>query len=169
MTSPSPRFSEPSALSEEHHLDGFASGVSSLDRWLLEYARISQAARTGRTFVAVDQEQSSRVVVYYSLAAGQVARGDAARRVAKGVPRHPVPVVVLTRLAVDASVQGIGLGTWVLRDALLRIKASAEQVGIRAVVVHASSPSAREFYESRGFDPSPSDPLNLQLLLKDVR
>jgi GNAT superfamily N-acetyltransferase len=164
LSSPSPRFSEPSALGEEHLLEGFACGVVGLDRWLLEYARISQAARTGRTFVVVDRQQSSRVIAYYSLAAGQVQRGEASRRVA-----NPVPVVVLTRLAVDESVQGVGLGTWVLRDSLLRAKASAEQVGIRAVVVHASNPQARAFYESRGFDPSASDPLNLQLLLKDVR
>lgn len=169
MSSPSPRFSEPSALGEEHLLDGFACGVVGLDRWLLEYARISQAARTGRTFVVVDRQQSSRVVAYYSLAAGQVQRSEASRRIAKGMPRHPVPVVVLTRLAVDESVQGVGLGTWVLRDSLMRAKASAEQVGIRAVVVHASNPPARAFYESRGFDPSASDPLNLQLLLKDIR
>jgi GNAT superfamily N-acetyltransferase len=169
LSSPSPRFPEPSALGDEHLLDGFASGVSALDRWLLEYARISQAARTGRTFVVVDRQQSSRVVAFYSLAAGQVQRSDAAPRVAKGAAKHPVPVVVLTRLAVDESVQGIGLGSWVLRDSLLRAKASAEQVGIRAVVIHASSSRARAFYESRGFDPSASDPLNLQLLLKDIR
>jgi GNAT superfamily N-acetyltransferase len=163
------RFDDPVPLREEHRLEGFSCGRKSLDHWLIDYARISQAARTGRTFVVADARSAMRVVGYYCLAAGHIRREEAHERVAKGVPRHPVPVVVLTRLAVDRAVQGIGLGTWMLRDALLRVRGSAEDLGIRAVIVHASDSTAREFYESRGFVPSPTDPLNLQLLLKDIR
>lgn len=163
------RFADPEPLRDTHALDGFSCGDEGLDRWLLEFALVAQAARTGRTFVAVDRRQDSRVVAYYTLAAGQIRREDAEPRVAMGISLHPVPVVVLARLAVDGSVHGAGLGNWMLRDALLRVKGSAENLGIRAVIVHASSEAARDFYESRGFAPSPTDPLNLQLLLKDIR
>ncbi len=164
-----PRFADPVPLREGHRLEGFSCGRTELDHWLADYAQISQAARTGRTFVVTDAQSAMRVVGYYSLAAGQVRREEAHERVAKGVPRHPVPVVVLTRLAVDSTVQGMGVGTWMLRDALLRVKASSENLGIRAVIVHASNEDAKAFYEARGFAPSPTDPLNLQLLLKDIR
>lgn len=80
-----------------------------------------------------------------------------------------MPAVLLARLAVDRSVQGRGLGAWLLRDAMLRALAAAESVGIRVLMVHAIDDAARRFYERHGFEASPTDPLNLQLLMKDLR
>ena len=87
----------------------------------------------------------------------------------KGQARHPVPAVLLARLAVDASVQSRGLGSFLLRDALLRAASAAERIGIRVVLVHALDARARAFYERWGFEPSPSDPLTLQLLISDIQ
>jgi predicted N-acetyltransferase YhbS len=89
--------------------------------------------------------------------------------VAKGIPNHPVPVVLLARLAVDRRFQGRGVGKGLLRDALLRSLAAAEVVGIRAVLVHAKDQHAADFYGQFGFAPSPTDPLHLMLLMKDLR
>ncbi len=85
------------------------------------------------------------------------------------MPRHPIPVILLARLAVDLSVQGHGLGAFLLADAMQRSLAAAESIGVRALLVHAKDDPARAFYERFGFVASPTDPLHLTLLLKDLR
>ncbi len=85
------------------------------------------------------------------------------------MPRHPIPAALLGRLAVDAAVQKRGVGAWLLRDAMLRTLSAAESVGIRVLLVHAIDEEARAFYERHGFEPSPTDSLNLQMLIKDIR
>jgi len=162
------RFGDPEPLAAHHVLDGFASGVESLDRWLVEQARQAAAGHSARTYVVSDGEQA-RVVGFHALAAASVAPADATSRARKGQPRHPVPAVLLARLAVDVSVQGRGLGAFLLRDAVLRASSAAERIGIRVVLVHAIDARARAFYERWGFEPSPTDPLNLQRLISEIR
>jgi GNAT superfamily N-acetyltransferase len=77
-------------------------------------------------------------------------------------------VVLLARLAVDVSVTGRGLGAWLLRDAMLRTLAAADTIGVRALLVHAADDDARRFYLRHGLEPSPSDPMHLMILLKDL-
>src|SRR5206468_11500656 len=110
-----------------------------------------------------------RVVSYYTLAAASVRREETPARVAKGLAAHPVPVILLARLAVDRSEKGAGLGTGLLKDALLRTVQAADIVGCRAIMVHAKDEGARAFYERFGFEPSPVDPLRLFLLMKDIK
>ena len=162
------RFGDPEPLAEHHILDGFASGVESLDRWLVEHARQAAAGRSARTYVVTDAEQA-RVVGFHALSAASVALADATPRARKGQARHPVLAVLLARLAVDVSVQGRGLGAFLLRDALLRTASAAERIGIRVVLVHAVDSRARAFYERWGFEPSPTDPLTLQRLISDIQ
>jgi GNAT superfamily N-acetyltransferase len=109
------------------------------------------------------------VAGFYSLAAGSVHKGEAPERVAKGVPSHPIPVVLLARLAVDREFQGLGVGKGLLRDALLRVSSAADIIGIRALLVHAKDERAERFYSQFGFCASPTDPLHLMLLMKDLR
>lgn len=163
-----PRFRGPEALSRGHDIEGFDCGVESLNRWLKKHA--AQAARGGssRTFVVHDEEQG-RVVAFHALTAASITHSEATSRAAKGMPRHPIPATLLARLAVDTTVQGRGLGAWLLRDAMLRTLSAAESVGIRVLLVHAIDGPARAFYERNGFEPSPTDALNLQMLVKDIR
>ena len=105
---------------------------------------------------------------YYSLAAGSVTHDEALERVRKGQSRHPIPVILLARLAVDASVHGRGLGAALLKDALLRTAQAAETIGARALLVHAKDDNAKTFYEHFTFEPSPSDPYHLLLIMKDL-
>jgi GNAT superfamily N-acetyltransferase len=120
-----------------------------------------------RVFVSMDGD---KVAGYYALATGGVDPEHAPPRVRKGVPRHPVPVVILARLAVDERYQGLGLGRALVRDALLRVLNVAEEVGVRALLVHAKDESAKEFYLAFGeFEESPTDPMHLFLLIKDLR
>jgi len=112
----------------------------------------------------------SKVVGYYALATGGVERANAPSRVTSGVPAHPIPVVLLARLAVDSSTQKNGLGRQLLRDALIRVEAAANEIGIRALLIHAKDEAARDFYMKQAeFEPSPTDPLHLFLLMKDLK
>lgn len=162
------RFGEPEPLARGHDVEAFDCGVESLNVWLKQHAVRSKAAGSGRTFVIGDAEQR-RIVGYHALAAASIVPEQATARAAKGMPRHPIPAALLARLAVDTSVQGRGIGAWLLRDAMLRTLSAAEAVGIRVLLVHALDDNACRFYERHGFEPSPTDPLNLQMLLKDIR
>ena len=119
-----------------------------------------------RTYVAL---RGRRVVAFFSLAASSVEPGDATDRASKGQGRHAIPVILLARLAVDASEQGQGLGETMLLDALAKCAGAAGAIGARAVLVHAKDDRARAFYERYGFEPSPTHPLHLIMLMKDVR
>jgi N-acetylglutamate synthase-like GNAT family acetyltransferase len=116
----------------------------------------------------VDADQH-RVVGYHALTAALIAREQATTRAARGMSRHPIPAALLARLAVDVSVQGRGIGAWLLRDAMLRTLSASESVGIRVLLVHALDADARGFYERHGFEASPTDPLNLEMLMNDLR
>jgi GNAT superfamily N-acetyltransferase len=163
-----PRFSDPAPLGDEHRLEGFESGRGSLDAWLIEHARTAAAAGSARTYVVVDEEQA-RVVGYHAIAVASLPHREASERARRGMPRHPIPALLLARLAVDESVQGKGIGQFLLRDAIARAVSVAEQAGIRLLLVHAVDDAARQFYERFEFEASPADPLNLQLLIKDIR
>jgi GNAT superfamily N-acetyltransferase len=162
------RFVGPEPLDRKHTLEGFDCGIESLNTWLTRYARQADAVGSARTFVMVDAGQQ-RVVGYYALTVASITHAEATARARKGMPQHPIPAVLLARLAVDQSVTGRGIGAWLLRDAMLRTLAAAEELGVRVLLVHAIDERARAFYERFGFEASPTDLLNLQLLMKDVR
>lgn len=163
-----PRFLDPQPLDSEHRINGFDCGIGSLDVWLVKHARAAAGAGSARTYVVVDTEQD-RVVGYHALSLASIEHADATERGRKGMPRHPIPAMLLARLAVDRAAQGKGIGAFLLRDAMSRALAVAEQAGMRLLLVHALNDEARSFYEHFGFEPSPSDAMNLQLLVKDIR
>ena len=162
------RFGDAEPLAVHHDVESFDCAIESLNLWLKRHARQAAATGSARTFVVHDDEQR-RVVGYHALAAASLTRRDATPRTAKGMPRHPIPAALLARLAVDTTVPGRGLGAWLLSDVALRALNAADAVGIRVLLVHAINDNARIFYERHGFEPSPSDPLNLQILIKDLR
>ncbi len=149
----------PEVLGPHHHLDGFVSGVATLDEWLKRRARPNQAAGGSRTYVVASD---TRVVGYYALASGALALGSAPGRVKRNMP-DPIPMAILGRLAVDQAFQGQGLGAALLQDAVLRVHQAAAIMGIRGVLVHALCDAARRFYEHHGFVASPTDPMLLVL------
>lgn len=109
------------------------------------------------------------MVGYYSLAASQILHASATDRLKKGLAAHPIPAVLLARLAVDRRWQGQKLGRALLKDAILRVLAAAEEIGVRALLVHAKDDSPKAFYQGFGFEPLPEHPLHLVLLLKDAK
>jgi predicted N-acetyltransferase YhbS len=151
-----------------HRTESFRSGALSLDEWLHRHAL--QSHRSGGSRVFVTTETDSDVAGYYALAAGAVMSREAAARVLRGLAgNQPVPVVLLGRLAVDARHQGQHLGRSLLLDAMTRVIEASELIGIRALLVHAIDRDVRAWYAQFGFEPSPTHPLHLLLLMKDIR
>lgn len=156
----------PQPLLASHRFDEFACGEVVLDDWLKRRALANQASGASRTFVVTDQQ--GQVYGYYALAAGAVSQQLATGAVRRNMP-EPIPVMVLARLAVDKRAQGIQLGGAMLRDALGRALVIAENLGVRALLVHALHDRAKAFYEHYGFQASPLDPLVLMLRLSSAR
>jgi len=153
----------PQPLTADHQTDAFKCGETSLDEWLKRRALLNQASGASRTFVAVDDNHM--VMGYYALAAGAVHHQDATRSIRQNMP-DPLPVMVLARLAVDLRTQGMQLGSGLLRDAVERSLAVAQNAGVRALLVHALHERAKQFYLYFGFQASPVHPLTLMLRLK---
>lgn len=154
----------PVPLTEHHVLSSFSCGVDSLDQWLKRRSLKNQMQGASRTYVACHE---ATVVAYYALASGAVTTTDATGRFRRNMP-DPIPVVVLGRLAIDQTVQGTGLGRALVRDAGLRVIQAADAIGIRGMVVHALSDSAKDFYEKIGFEASPLDPYLQMISLPDL-
>jgi GNAT superfamily N-acetyltransferase len=153
-------------LQRTHDIDAFDCGREALNRFLVRYAYQNQQAGASHTYIAL---ADGVVAGYYTLVVGQVEYGDAPERLTEGPARHPVPIMLLARLAIAASWQGKGLGSGLLKEAMLRTLQAANIAGIRAFAVHAKDDAARGFYERFDFVPSPSDPYHLFRLLKDIR
>lgn len=157
----------PEPVGGYHHVADFDCGTLALNEFLVRHALTNHQLGSARTFVATTARHV--VIGYYSLAASQVLYADAPPRLQKGAARHPVPVVLLARLAVDHAWQGKGLGPGLLKDAILRVLNAAEGIGVRALLVHAKDEKAKAFYRHYDFEPLPAYPLHLVLLLKDAR
>ena len=153
-------------LQPRHAVDGFDGSNQDLNRFLQQYAFPNQSSGASTTYVGLADQT---VIGYYSLAVGSVEYEQAPERVTKGLAHHPIPVMLLARLAVDQQWQKKGVGAGLLKDAMLRTLQAADIVGIRALLVHAKDTQATRFYQHFDFISSPSDPLHLLILLKDVR
>lgn len=147
-------------------VESFDCGQFALNQFLQRYALSNQRANSAQTYVCCDGDA---VVGFYSLTVGSVDHLSAPERVVKGLARHPVPVMVLARLAIDQTFKGKGLGRALLKDALLRTLMAADIAGIRAVLVHAKDDEAREWYKKFDFKEGATDPFHLFLVLKDLK
>ncbi len=154
--------SAPGPLTDEHRLEGFRCTAPELAKWLIERARKNHREGASRCFVVCDEQQ--HVIGYYALAAGAVSHEKAPGSVRRNMP-DPIPVAVLGRLAVHADWTGHGIGSGLLKDAILRTVQTARELGIRALLCHAVDDAAKDFYLQRGFVQSPIEPLTVMLSL----
>jgi len=153
-------------LTRQHAVEAFDCGQEALNRFLIRFAYPSQQAHASQTYVGL---ADGVVVGFYTLVASEIAYDDAPERLKKGLARHPVPLMLLARLAVSIAWQGRGIGAGLLKDAMQRTVRAADIAGIRALTAHAKDDTARAFYERFDFIPSPTDPLHLFILLKDLQ
>ncbi len=153
-------------LQRTHPVEEFTCGEPELDRFLIRHALQAQQMNSSQTYVGVS---GKTVIGYYTIVAGEVRHADAPERVVKGMPRHPIPLLVPARLAVHSDWQGRGIGAGLLLDALGRTLQVADMVGVRSLAVHAKDDTVAAFYRHFGFMPSPTDSRHLFMLIKDIR
>ncbi len=154
-------------LRASHERGEFSCGKAPLDDFLRLRASQYEKRRLGRTYVALFPSDTA-VAGYYTLAAGSIAVANLPPEVAKRLPKHPVPIILLGRLAVDQKARGQGLGKTLLRDALRRSLDLAEQLGLFAVEVLAIDADSREFYIKYGFVPLADNDLHLFLPIRTI-
>ncbi len=152
-------------LARHHAVDDFDCGEEALNRFLIRFAFANQQANASQTYVGL---ADGNVIGFYTLVVGEVSFDDAPARLKKGLARHPVPLMLIARLAISLTWQRKGVGAGLLRDAMWRTKQAASIVGIRALATHAKNENARAFYEHFGFVQSPTDPLHLFILTKNL-
>lgn len=155
----------PVPLSAEHDTSAFTCRHESLSTWLGKRALASAVSGASRTYVVCAAEQ--RVVGYYALAAGSIAIEAAPGRLRRNMP-DPLPVIVLGRLAVHGDWEGRGVGSGLLKDAVLRSIHAASLIGVRALLCHSIDEEAKTFYQKHGFVESPRDPLTMMLGLREA-
>lgn len=163
-------YAGPMPLSSRHVLSGFECRSQEQTEWLRQHARQAHATGTTKVFVITNDENT--VVAYYAWCMASV--GDLAclpSRFHKGAGRYPQPVALLARLGVDLRHERRGLGAVLLDDVMTRIVSLSDDIGCRGLLIHCESDEAKKFYLHLvpAFTASPTDPMHLYLLLKDIR
>lgn len=153
-------------LARHHMVDDFNCANEALDQFLVRYALTNQLSNASQTYVGLANDE---VIGYYTLVVGEIGYEDAPERLTKGMARHPVPLMVLARMATRRHWQGKGVGKGLIKDAMRRTISASEIAGIRAMAVHAKDDEARRFYRQFDFESSPTQPLHLYMLVKDLR
>jgi len=163
-------FRPPVLLAAHHQLDGFRCRSPEQTEWLIEHARQAHRSGTTRVFVVTEVDQPV-AVAFYAWCMASVAIADLPERLLRGAGRYPQPVALLARLGVDQRYEGQGIGAALLADVITRVAGLSDAIGCRGLIVHAESEQARAFYEHLipEWEPSPTDPMHLVLLLKDIR
>ena len=156
----------PVLLSASHEIAGFDCGSLPLNTFLTKFALQAQGSGGARTYVLT---RGNEVIGFYSLAPASILPEQTPACVHKGQGHYPIPAILMARFAVALDVQGKGFGKTMLRDAMRRAHDGAEVIGGRAFLVHAKDDKARNFYLKFGMEPSPTNPLHLFLLFKDIR
>lgn len=163
------RYSQVEPLGISHNVSDFDCGSEAQTNWLRRHGLAAHQSGTSRVRV-VRRIEDDAVVGYYALSSGAVLLENAPERIKKGAGQYPIPVVILTRLGVDVSEQGGGLGSALVVDALRRVDVASQEIGVRALLIHCEGDAAKRFYmRIADFEESPTDSLHLVLLMKDLR
>jgi len=151
-------------LNGNHDRKRFECGSAALDLWLRQIAQQHQRQGISKTFVAVTEDAPAHILGYYALTVCEVVAQELPKNIARRLPRK-IPGVRLGRLAVDRSMQGQGLGEFLLMDAINRAQRVLDHVGVHALFVDAKDDAAASFYQKYGFQAFPDMPLQLVLVL----
>jgi len=150
-------------LDSDADTSGFHCGEAALDDYLQRYASQDVKRGVARVFVASPIDQPHEVAGFFTLSAAGISAETLPERLRKKLPRYPVPVALLGRLAVSKKVQGKGLGSILLADACKKVNAASQTLAVMAIVVDAKTPQAAEFYRRFCFVDLPGQPGRLML------
>lgn len=156
-------------VAQLHDRNSFDCGVPALNVFLKQHANQNQAKNLSKTYVAVPAPQKAEIYGYYTLSAGQIYLEELPDAAKLKLPKYPIPIARLARLAVAQSFQGRGIGGFLLYDALSRVLSIADKLGIFAVVVDAKDESAKKFYQQYGFTALQTTTLTLYLPISTIK
>lgn len=156
-------------LGRPHDRGAFDCGVEEINSYLQRFASQNEKSGVSQHFVAVPKVGATRILGYYALSAGRLAFQVVPDDLRKRLPRYPVPVAHIGRLAVDVGMQGKGLGSDLLIDALTRIARVGDEIGIHAIEIVAINAATKRFYRKYGFSELKDDPCHLFLPMTAVR
>lgn len=153
-------------LDKTYDKSSFDCGYEQLNDFIQTRARQNQTLGFNKTFVAiVKNDKAKKILGFYCLSMGEIDLPSLPPEIVKKLPKHPVPVARMGRLAVDKSAKGQGLGQHLLVDAMKRVQAAASSVGVYALLVDAKDVNAKSFYQKYGFLELTSNPMTLFLPL----
>ena len=155
-------------LNSTHDRTGFQCGVEALDSYLKKQAKQDIKRHISRVFVATMPNNPKVVIGYYTLSTLSIELNQIPEKLARKLPKHPLPAALIGRLAVNNAAQGQGLGKMLLADAIKRTLAVSDQIAIYAMVVDAINDNAKRFYEQFGFKRLSDDRPRLFLPLKSI-
>ena len=155
------------ALARHHDRSRFRCGSDALDRYIREQASQDARRNVSRVFVAIP-DNIQEVAAFYTLSAGSVERESLPEGLMKRLPRYPVPVALLGRLAVDRRWRGQGLGSAMLIDAIHRVRLASDTLGVYAIVVDAKDEVAYAFYKRFDFVEIPDSAMRLFLPMPTI-
>lgn len=150
---------------KRHDRAGFACGELALDNYLRQQAAQHHRDGISTTHVLVDEENSGKILGYYTLSAAQLLLADLQEQDRKQLPNYPVPAIRMGRLAVAFAEQGKGHGDYLLAHAVARCLGLREQLGVRVLLVDALHSKAAKFYKNYGFRETAENALALYLSL----
>ncbi len=163
---PVARIGKPTALKATHDFRAFDCGRDEISSWLSNWARDATESDTARVYVVC--RGPKKVIGFYALAAGGVARSEAPGALRRNCP-DPIPVIILAMLGVDKTEQKQGIGQDLLSDAMRRALQAAKIIGARALLVHALDTKTAGYYVERGFRPFDEKQETLFLAMKHIR
>lgn len=141
----------------------FCCGQALLDEYIRRHAAQDVQRNLARVFLATPEDDSHRLAGFFALSAGSIRCTDVPESLAKKLPRYPVPVALIGRLAVDSGFQGKGLGSILLADACRKVAHASATLAVAGIVVDAKDIAATNFYRHFGFQTLPGQPARLFL------
>jgi GNAT superfamily N-acetyltransferase len=158
-------FVAPELINKSHNKKDFDCGNEHLNIFLKNYALQNDKNNSSRTYVSIDRS-TEKIIGYYTLTYGSIAYAEATEEVKKGMPKYPIPVMILARLAVDKNYKGLGIGAGLLKNAICRTIQASEIAGLRAMISHAKDENAKRFYAYHGFQSSHLDNYHMMITIK---
>jgi len=140
-----------SPLNAAHDRAGFHCNIEALDKYIHKQAGQDIKRRISRVFVASVQDSPEAIAGYYSLSTLSLKLSQLPEKLARKLPKHPVPAALIGRLAVSKNAQGYGIGKMLLIDAIKRTLSISDQIAIYAMVVDSIDNNTKGFYERFGF------------------
>lgn len=155
-----------------HDRKTFDCGIEALNIFLKLHAyqnQIKNISKTYVTVVAVSEAEPKKIYGYYTLSAGHIQYEQFPEKIKSKLPKYPIPIGRIGRLAVDKEYKNQGIEGFLLHDALIKILSIADKIGVFAVVVDAKNEDAKLFYKKYGFTELQESEFTLFLAIDTIK